>query len=166
MGSPPPRSLAGAGALTDGVAVAAAGGAASGTPAAGSARDAAVAGTDAAASGGGEPGDDGGGCGVTASADGGGSDADADVDSDGHGDGDADAEDADVDAAEEFGSDAERAAAVSELWQQLSAQLPQTITDGRPEVRHGAVRTQTGAHGAVLNAAAWRGCVRRALLPL
>ncbi|KAK1864033.1 hypothetical protein I4F81_006584 [Pyropia yezoensis] len=96
-------------------------------------------------------------------------DAAADAVTDADEDTDVDADDADVVAEEEFDTDAEQAAAVSELWQQLFAQLRQTATDGRPEVRHGAVRTLTGAllaHGAQLDAAAWRGCVRRALLPL
>lgn len=55
------------------------------------------------------------------------------------------------------------------LWMELFEVLKAIGSDGRPEVRNGAVKTLTGtltAHGSKLTASAWRGCVERALLPL
>jgi hypothetical protein len=55
------------------------------------------------------------------------------------------------------------------LWMELFGVLKAVGRDGRPEVRNGAVKTLTStltAHGTMLTAAAWRGCVERALLPL
>ncbi|KAA8492553.1 Protein MON2-like [Porphyridium purpureum] len=55
------------------------------------------------------------------------------------------------------------------LWVCLFEEMRKLDADMRPEVRHGSIRTLTGAcaaHGAVLDAETWRDCFRKSFIPL